>query len=205
MSTSSHWKRAYLDNPETRVSWYQRSPDKSLEMIRSLDLSKHARIIDVGAGASRLVDHLLADGYQSITLLDIADEPLALVRDRLGEAAAKVQFVVSDIADFAPAGPIDLWHDRAVFHFLITDDERGQYLRTLRDSVAPGGHVLIATFGPEGPDRCSGLPAMRYGPDELAETLGSDFELRDTAEEYHVTPGGAQQQFLYCLFARPAR
>ncbi len=175
-------------------------------MIRGLDLSRDAPIIDVGAGTSRLVDHMLSDGYHNVTVLDIAEEPLDIVRDRLGEAATHVEFVASDVADFSPSAPFDLWHDRAVFHFLVTEEGRDRYRRTLRASVAPGGYVLIATFGPGGPDRCSGLPAMRYGADELSSAFGTDFVLRDTATEDHVTPGGAQQQlFLYCLLARPVR
>jgi SAM-dependent methyltransferase len=196
----AHWAHVYSSNAETSVSWYQAEPRVSIEMIGRA-ASPPARVIDVGGGTSHLVDFLAERGYRA-GVLDISDRPLEIVRRRLGGAAAQVEWFVADATEFVSPHRWDVWHDRAVFHFLIDARDRRKYREALLAATASGSQVIIATFGPGGPERCSGLPTMKYSPDELQRELGQEFELVDTEWEDHKTPGGKIQQFVYGRFER---
>ncbi|TVP93714.1 MAG: class I SAM-dependent methyltransferase [Thioalkalivibrio sp.] len=203
MTDRAHWDDVYASRPSDSLSWYQQGGGLSLEWILETGLSPSAGIIDVGGGASRLVDGLLTAGYEDLTVLDLSREALETARSRLGDAGGKVSWLEQDIteADLPPAR-FDLWHDRAVFHFLTTASDRQAYVVRLRRSLRPGGRVIMATFAESGPERCSGLPVMRYGPQSLHAALGRDLRLVRYATEDHTTPGGAVQPFNFCLFER---
>lgn len=196
----AHWARVYSTRAETSVSWYQDEPRVSLAMIARA-CSPPARIIDVGGGTSYLAERLLVQGYR-VGVLDISDEPLKVVRKRLGDAAAEVECFVADATAFVSPHPWDVWHDRAVFHFLTDARDRRKYRKAILAATAPGSQLIIATFGPEGPEQCSGLPTMRYSPADLHRELGPLFELLETEWEDHHTPGGKVQQFVYTRFGR---
>jgi len=196
-SRKSHWELVYATNDPTDVSWYQGAPERSLQIIAATGVGSDAAIIDVGGGASTLVDNLLDTGFDDITVLDVASAALAHSRSRLGDAARTVTWIEQDILNFEPGRPYQLWHDRAVFHFLTEKNQQQQYVDVLRKAVEPGGHVVLATFGPDGPERCSGLPVECYSIDQMAEVLGPGFELRAHDLEEHNTPTGSVQQFLY--------
>jgi ubiquinone/menaquinone biosynthesis C-methylase UbiE len=200
MGTREHWESVYDSKDATEVSWYQPEPTISIELIRRVMPRRDGRIIDVGGGASTLVDRLLADGYTSVTVLDVAEHALAQASDRLGEDAARVTWLVADVltADFA-RGSFDFWHDRAVFHFLTKRDDRRRYVEQVMRAVTVGGYVAVATFASDGPTHCSGLEVARYDPDELHAQFGGEFRLLDSAREEHVTPWGAVQPFTYCM------
>jgi 2-polyprenyl-3-methyl-5-hydroxy-6-metoxy-1,4-benzoquinol methylase len=197
-----HWDALYRRQAPTRVSWYQDSPTLSLALIERTGIARAARLVDVGGGASVLVDRLLERGFANVSVLDVASAALAAAKARLGERAQRVEWVVADVTAWRPPGLYDLWHDRAVFHFLVEESDRRAYVATLRAALAPGGHVIIATFALDGPERCSGLPVMRYSADGLAGELGADFRLIESAPETHVTPAGVEQRFLYARFTR---
>ncbi len=200
--TRAHWEGVYGRRALTEVSWYEPHPVKSLELIRETGVSREAPLLDVGGGASFLVDSLLSEGFSNLTVLDISALVLGRVRDRLGEQGARVTLVQADASEFQPDRRYALWHDRAVFHFLVAAEDRARYLETLRTALLPGGHVVMATFGPQGPERCSGLPVQRYDAKSLSETLGSDYQLVRSFLEDHRTPGGVLQQFLYTRYQR---
>jgi SAM-dependent methyltransferase len=204
MTDRAHWDEVYASRPSDSLSWYQQGGGLSLEWIREIGLSPSAGIIDVGGGTSRLVDELLTAGYDDLTVLDLSRQALETARSRLGDAADKVLWLEQDVteADLAPAR-FDLWHDRAVFHFLTTATDQQAYVARLHRSLRPGGRVIMATFAESGPERCSGLPVMRYGPESLHVVLGKDLRLIRHATEHHTTPGGAVQPFSFCLFERP--
>jgi SAM-dependent methyltransferase len=173
-------------------------------MIRASGAGKDARVIDVGGGASSLVDHLLDAGYRKITVLDISGGSIRLARQRLSERANRVAWLERDIT-LGPLGQkFNVWHDRAVFHFLTDDEDRQHYLATLNDALSPGGHLIIATFAPDGPNRCSGLETKRYSQRSLCKTLGQNYSLQETISEAHQTPTGAIQHFIYCRFLKIA-
>jgi SAM-dependent methyltransferase len=199
MSTvrKNHWERIYSGKAERELGWFQERPTVSLELIARSSLPPDARIVDVGGGASRLVDCLLAGGYTDVTVLDVAEAPLAQARRRLGPQAARVTWIVADVTEWKPPAPFDLWHDRAVFHFLTDPDDRDAYRNVLRRAVRPGGIAIIGTFALDGPERCSGLPVVRYSPQSLRDELGAGFELLDGAADGHQTPGGAVQRFQF--------
>ena len=203
MDAKLHWERIYHTLAPIELSWYQKHPRFSLELIQSTGAPKTAQIIDVGGGTSTLVDELLAAGYQHITVLDLAGTALELARQRLGARAAAVKWVEADITtvELPPHG-YDIWHDRAVFHFLTQPDERLRYVETMRRAVRSDGHVIVATFALEGPTRCSGLDVVRYSPASLANEFGVEFELVKSARELHRTPLGVEQAFQYCSFRR---
>jgi SAM-dependent methyltransferase len=180
------------------VSWWQSVPELSLGLVERTGLSLDRPVIDVGAGWSTLVDHLLDRGYRDLTAVDLSASALNTVRERLGDAGAQVVLEVADVLDLRPTRRYALWHDRAVFHFLTEPDERQDYLASLGRSLEPGGWVVVATFGPDGPTTCSGLPIVRYSHDELAAEF-SGYELVATAGEDHVTPWGTSQQFTAVL------
>jgi len=198
----SLWEGVYSDKNSTEVSWYQDVPDKSLALIARTGTSQKDAILDVGGGASTLVDHLLDAGYVDITVLDLASRAFDQSRQRLGERASAPSWVVSDITRFEPQRKYQLWHDRAVLHFLTDPADRRRYMSVLELALDPGGHVVIAAFGPEGPLKCSGLEIRRYTIEMLAELLGPEFELQSHELENHQTPMGATQQFLYSCWTR---
>jgi SAM-dependent methyltransferase len=199
-ATKSHWDGVYGRRALNEVSWYQGEPTKSLELIRASGVGQDASIIDVGGGASFLVDRLLREGYGDLTVLDISSEVLRKLRDRLGPSAEHVTLVQADVTEFQPIRRYALWHDRAVFHFLVDHGGQARYVAVLKQAVQAGGHVIIATFGPEGPERCSGLPVQRYAAESLAKTLGADFTPIESFLDVHRTPSGASQQFLFSRF-----
>lgn len=203
--TKSHWENIYTHKAPDVVSWFQPHAEHSLALIARAGLARDAAIIDVGGGASTLVDDLLARGYHDLTVLDLSAVALAAAQARLGDDARRVSWVEADItAVDLPRQRYDLWHDRAVFHFLTDAAQRHAYVERVLQSVKPGGHVIVATFAEDGPDRCSGLPVMRYGADTLHAEFGAPFELLEHSRETHHTPGGAAQQFVYCYCRRPA-
>ena len=201
MGRREHWEKVYSGKPSERLGWYKPRLQTSLEWISALGLDRGAPVIDVGGGASTLVDDLLGLGYTSITVLDLAEPALDQIRARLGERGAAVSWLCGDITELElPRNAFELWHDRAVFHFLTDPEDRERYRENLCRALRPGGHVIIGTFAPEAPPKCSGLPVQRYDVEMLRETLGTDFELQQHRKELHVTPGGVEQMYLYCEF-----
>ena len=197
-----HWETVYSSKATDRVSWFQQHAASSLRLIQGC-AAADAQIIDVGGGASVLVDNLLDAGYRNLTVLDLAESALAASRARLGERAQSVQWIAADItrADL-PAAHYDVWHDRAVFHFLTDPADRARYVEQVLKSVKPGGHVIVAAFGPGGPLQCSGLDVMRYAPDALHAEFGAPFRLLGHETETHLTPAGKEQEFVYCYCVR---
>ena len=193
----AHWQRVYSDKEPTEVSWYQPVPEKSLELIQATGISKTESILDAGGGASKLVDHLLREGYTDISVLDISGNALDRTRARLGESADAVDWIEADATLFQPLRRYALWHDRAVFHFLTEVADRDNYIDVVSRALRPGGSFILATFGPEGPLRCSGLRIQRYSIEQLQDLLGARFDLGGYELEDHVTPMGSTQQFLY--------
>jgi len=189
MDKHEHWESVYGRKARDQVSWYRPHLERSLEFIEGASLSSEAPIIDVGAGASTLVDDLLERGYSDVTVLDISAAAIADAKARLGAKANRVTWIVADITSVAlPTSRYDFWHDRAVFHFLVDAAARRRYVATVRAAVKPGGHVLVATFGPEGPERCSGLDVVRYSADALHAEFGADFKKIASCREVHTTP-----------------
>lgn len=203
MQSKDHWEKVYSTKPTNTVSWFQPHADLSLDLIKATGVSHDASIIDVGGGASTLVDDLLANGYTDLSVLDLSTAALSAAQMRLGSRASKVQWIEADVtkADL-PACRYDVWHDRAVFHFLTTPEDRAAYVRAVFHSVRPGGHVIVATFAEDGPNQCSGLPVMRYRADELHAEFGEAFSLLRQQKEAHHTPSGTVQQFVYCYCRR---
>jgi SAM-dependent methyltransferase len=197
-----HWDRVFTAKADDSVSWFQRIPETSLRLIRACGLPPDARIVDVGAGASRLPDALLAEDLWNVTVLDISSVALRKTAERLGRKASGLCFVAVDVTKWQPENTFDLWHDRAVLHFLTGDTDRLAYADVLRRVVKPGGFVLIAGFAPGGPERCSGLPVRRADQNAIATLLGPDFELLDGFEEDHQTPSGGLQKFVFTRFRR---
>ena len=198
----SHWEQVYATKAPTEVSWYQPTPERSLQLIADTGVDRDEPILDAGGGASTLVDNLLDAGYSDITVLDIAGSAIERSRKRLGGNADHVKWIESDVTDFKPVRRYALWHDRAVFHFLTESDDRRRYADTAWAALRDDGHLVIATFGPEGPQRCSGLEICRYDIEQLHQELGRDFRLRRYDFEEHRTPGGSPQQFLYAWFQK---
>lgn len=203
MSRREHWEQVYSGKPPDRLGWYKPRLQTSLAWIEALELTVDAPIIDVGGGASTLADDLLDRGYSEITVLDLAAPALDLIKARLGELGARVTWVCGDITAIElPENAYALWHDRAVFHFLTEPEDRARYLQNLARALQPGGHVILGTFAPEAPPKCSGLPVQRYDLERLQATLGDGFQLLRNQKELHVTPGGVEQLYLYCEFRR---
>jgi ubiquinone/menaquinone biosynthesis C-methylase UbiE len=199
MSLKTHWEHLYETKAPTQVSWYQEHAQFSLQYIRNTGIQKTDHIIDVGGGASTLVDDLIADAFQHITILDISGAALQLARQRLGAKANAVNWIEADITHAElPYQAYDIWHDRAVFHFLTQAVDRQRYIEAVRHAVRPGGHVIVATFATDGPDHCSGLEVMRYNPESLHSEFDGDFELVSSSPETHHTPFGTEQKFIYC-------
>jgi trans-aconitate methyltransferase len=198
----AHWENVYATKSEKEVSWFQENPAPSLDLIAASGISSDAPVIDVGGGASRLVDSLIEKGFRWITILDLSAKALEEVKERLGHRGDEVDWIVADVTTWEPSNTYDLWHDRAAFHFLTESMDRDAYVARLKKAVRPGGHVIIATFAPDGPERCSGVPIVRYDPESLASTLGPAFELAESRKHDHLTPGGNTQRFQFSRFLR---
>ena len=201
MDPKAHWEDIYTRKPPDTVSWYQLHDDAGLEMLDALQLPAAAPIIDVGAGASTFVDDVLMRGFTDVTALDISLQALDITRQRLGARAHAVRWIQADLTQASlPAQSFTLWHDRAVFHFLTSPEQRLAYRRVLRTALRPGGFVIMATFAEDGPTECSTLPVCRYSAHQLATELGADFGLEQSAKVRHHTPRNQTQAFTYCLF-----
>lgn len=202
MNPQSHWESVYATKAFDQVSWFRPHLETSLSLIERATSGRPSRIIDAGGGESTLVDDLLARGHSNITILDISKTAIDVTRARLGARASGVQWLVADVTEIdLPANAYDIWHDRAVFHFLTNPADRSAYIENVKKSVSPGGHVIIGTFGPEGPLKCSGLDVRRYDSESLHKEFGKRFRLIDSVSERHETPFGTTQQFVYCLCA----
>ena len=202
MEAKSHWETIYQQKRPTDVSWYALHLHVSLELLARAGLSRDSRVIDVGGGASTLVDDLLDQGIKRLTVLDISGRAITASKVRLGDRAQGVNWIEADITEAPlPSHAYDLWHDRALFHFLTTINQRRRYLKTMRDALTPSGQVILATFGLQGPPRCSGLEIARYSPDTLQREL-PEFKLVEALEDAHQTPFHTVQQFIYCRFQR---
>ena len=199
MDTKRHWEKVYTANAPDSVSWYRAHLETSLALIEQAAVALSASIIDIGGGESTFVDDLLLRGYKNLTVLDVSRTAIEVTKKRLGSAAEQVRWLVGDIFEIAlQPHAYDLWHDRAVFHFLTTAERRLAYVRQVTRAVKPGGHVIVSTFGPEGPTKCSGLEVMRYDAESLHGEFGGRFRLVQSSKELHQTPFGTAQQFLYC-------
>jgi SAM-dependent methyltransferase len=201
-NTKDHWESVYRKTDHTEVGWFQPHPRTSLNLIAETGVGQHSSIIDAGGGASRLVDDLLDRGFQDLTVLDISQIALQAARARLGQRADLVTWIEEDIISFAPKRRFDLWHDRAVFHFLTKTADRERYVQAVSRSLSPGGHLVIGVFDLAGPKMCSGLDVTRYSATSLSAAFGDDFELRQAANETHTTPGSEEQEYLFCRFQR---
>lgn len=203
LDVKSHWEKVFTRKSSHEVSWYKPHLETSLHLIERAGIPQSAAIIDVGGGDSALVDDLLQSGYANITVLDISQSALERAQSRLGHRANSVKWLNADITQAnLPANSYDLWHDRAMFHFLVDSAMRDIYLHTCQNAVRPGGVVIIATFAPDGPEQCSGLPTMRYSPEDLQRNLGPLFQLVESISDLHTTPAGKQQSFVYCMFQK---
>ncbi len=199
MNVQNHWEKIYKTKAPDAVSWFRPHLETSLALIERAAPGRTASIIDVGGGESTLVDDLLARGYENITVLDVSQTAIDVTRKRIGAASDKVHWLAADVTKAAlEASAYDVWHDRAVFHFLTAAGERAAYVRQVAHAVKPGGHVIVSTFGPEGPTKCSGLDVVRYDAEALHNEFGVRFRLVESSRELHQTPFGTAQQFLYC-------
>jgi 2-polyprenyl-3-methyl-5-hydroxy-6-metoxy-1,4-benzoquinol methylase len=207
MGAKEHWETVYKTKSTTEVSWFQREARVSLDLITRVAPKPDSAIVDVGGGASTLVDGLLSRGYRNVTVLDIASAAINAAQVRLGPAATNARWIAADALEYAfLPHSVDVWHDRAVFHFLTSPADRRTYVAQVSGAVRPNGHVIVATFAADGPTRCSGLDVCRYGPEELHGEFGNSFDLIAHVREEHVTPSGARQRFQYCLCEfRPAK
>lgn len=204
-ATQGHWEGVHTAKAPEAMSWFQRQPARSLLMIAETGLGPGATVVDVGGGSSTLVDHLLDRGFRQITVLDVSAQALAVAKSRLVLRAGSIDWQIADITAWAPpTAAYDLWHDRAVFHFLVGEVDRDAYLRVLNQALRSGGYAILATFALTGPEGCSGLPVQRYSAHTLSDLLGAGFQLIDATSETHVTPDGALQDFSWCLFRKSA-
>jgi SAM-dependent methyltransferase len=201
-SRKAHWDEVYGSKGADELSWHQDEPSLSLALIGAVAPGRHTRIIDVGGGNSVLVDRLMAMGYAAITVLDISPTALDQSKARLGELGRGVRWEVADVTQAANLGRFDVWHDRAVFHFLTSEEDRQRYVALAERSIATGGRLIVVTFAPDGPERCSGLPVCRYDAASLARVFAHGFEPVSAREETHLTPWGAPQKFTYCVLRR---
>ena len=198
----AHWDGIYGNKAEDAVSWYQRTPEPSLTLLRLAGAMPASAIIDIGGGASHLVDALLELGFADVSVLDLSQSALDADKARLGAAAGDVGWICADVTEWRPARRYDVWHDRAAFHFLTDPNDQAAYADRLADALAPGGHAIIGTFAPDGPERCSGLPIVRHDAASLSLVLGERFELIDTLRHEHRTPWDSVQQFQFSSFRR---
>jgi 2-polyprenyl-3-methyl-5-hydroxy-6-metoxy-1,4-benzoquinol methylase len=199
VDAKTHWEKVYATKTPEMVSWYRPHLETSLALIERAAGRRSASIIDVGGGESTLVDDLIARGYENITVLDISQTAIDVTMKRLGLGAEQIHWLVADITEaHLEPGAYDVWHDRAVFHFLTASEHRAAYVRQVGHAVKPGGHVIVSTFGPEGPTKCSGLDVIRYDAESLHDQFGARFRLVESSKELHRTPFGTTQQFLFC-------
>jgi SAM-dependent methyltransferase len=199
MKAKTHWEEVYATKPATDTSWFQEHAELSLQLLEQTGAGPESQIIDVGGGASTLVDDLLHRGFHHVTVLDLSRTALRTAQKRLGDRSPEVIWLEADITRVhLPRYQFDVWHDRAVFHFLTGAEDRQHYVEMVRHAVKPGGHVIVATFALDGPNRCSGLDTMRYSPESLHGEFGSPFELVQSLAETHHTPFGSDQKFIYC-------
>ncbi len=202
MDPKQYWEQIYQHKAADEVSWYQVQPERSLRMIEHCGIALDAAILDVGCGASTLVDHLLAHGYTDVTVLDISSAALHAAQTRLRADARRVHWVESAVGEFQPNRPFDLWHDRAVFHFLTASEDRRRYVEVLHKALHPSGHLIMATFAKGGPRQCSGLDIVQYDASALSAEIGQGFELLEQNHEIHRTPAGVEQDFAYFRFRK---
>lgn len=200
-SRRAHWQNVYINKGENEVSWFQESPAPSLELIAQ-NATPASAILDVGGGASRLVDHLVDRAFQDVTILDLSEAALEAAKARLGSVAAQVHWIVADATIWEPQRKYDVWHDRAAFHFLVDSADRSAYVTRMKQAVTSGGHVVLGTFAIDGPEKCSGLPVNRYDEAGLAEELGGGFQLVKSLRHDHATPWNSAQRFQFCVFRR---
>ena len=198
----THWEKIYREKSSSDVSWYQESPDLSLELIRRSGVRNDEAIVDVGGGASVLVDVLCEEGFRNLSVLDISGIALAGAQQRLGGLAETIEWFEADITEFDPPHAFTLWHDRAVFHFLTDESDRRKYVNVLKRALRPGGHLIIAAFAIGGPEQCSGLQVVQYDSSRLKAELGEEFELVEERDEVHITPANKEQRFTYFRFVR---
>lgn len=197
-----HWEKIYQTKDTTKVSWFQESPNLALEIIKNLQLPKNAYILDVGGGDSRLVDFLLEDDFENIHVLDISETAILKAKERLGSNAIKVTWIVSNILDFKPNIKFDLWHDRAVFHFLTNQVDVEKYLEIANENILPKGFLTVATFSEKGPDKCSGINIKKYSENEITSVFEKYFDKKNCIESEHYTPSGSTQNFIFCNFIK---
>lgn len=198
----AHWQGVYSSKATTAVSWYQETPAPSLDLLRLVGATPDAGIVDIGGGASILTDSLLAQGYRDLSVLDISQASLEASQARIGAAASDVDWIVADVTQWRPTRSYDIWHDRAAFHFLVDEKQQAAYADRLRSALREGGHAIIGTFAPDGPEKCSGLTVQRYDAASLGAKLGAGFQLIDSRRYDHVTPWGAVQHFHFGTFRR---
>jgi 2-polyprenyl-3-methyl-5-hydroxy-6-metoxy-1,4-benzoquinol methylase len=201
-SRRGHWDKAYTDKGEAGVSWFEQRPDVSLELIAEVGGTPSSSLVDIGCGASRLVDVLVGQGWRSVAVLDVSAAALDTAKARLGDHAGGVEWIRADVTQWQPARRYDIWHDRAALHFLTDPLDRTAYVERVRDAVVPGGHAIIATFALDGPERCSGLPVVRYDAAALADALGQSFRLVGERRHVHTTPWGSTQAFQFGVLRR---
>lgn len=199
---TQHWENIYSSKPFCEMSWYQDSPNQSLSLIKETGNSKDAAIIDIGGGDSVLTEQLLKDGYSDLSVLDISAKAIERAKERLGSEADKVRWICSDMLNYRAEAPVQVWHDRAVFHFLRGEEEIKKYVHIAADSISSGGFLIIGTFAEDGPEKCSGIEIKRYSVQNLEETFKSDFRLLKSISHHHITPSGKEQHFNFCLFQR---
>lgn len=203
--TARHWDEIYASKAEQGVSWFEAVPAVSLRLLEAAGLTPESCVIDVGCGAARLIDALVARGLACLVALDVSDAVVQQARARLGARASVPVWIVADVVGGWSSKPMDIWHDRAVFHFLTDPADRARYVARLRETLKPGGSAIIATFALDGPERCSGLPVVRYSPESLSAELGPEFRLEESIAHMHVTPSGGRQSFQYSRFTRAGR
>lgn len=201
-SREAHWQQAYTGKGETGVSWFEASPDISVAILKDIGATPASALIDVGGGAARLVDALLRANWTSITVLDLSGAALDLAKARLGKASERVQWITADVTRWQPSRMYDVWHDRAAFHFLTAAQDRAAYVDRMTRALEPDAHAIIGTFAPNGPERCSGLPVIRYDGDALARAVGPSFNLVGKRDHIHVTPSGVSQSFQFSVLRR---
>lgn len=197
-----HWEKVYKNKGDQEVSWYEELPETSLSLIKKHNTIQATKIIDVGGGNSNLTKELLKAGYQNLSVLDISVKALEKTKYKLGASAAAIEWIISDITEFETTKTYNLWHDRAVFHFLTTEEDKSSYLNTIKKGLVQGGIFILATFSKNGPLKCSGLEISQYDKDGLLELFGNDFELLESFEEDHTTPFDTQQNFIYTVWKR---
>ncbi len=202
MNRKRHWENIYIEKSTLKVSWYQKEPLLSLELISNSILDKNTAIIDVGGGTSSLVDLMLYEGYSNITVLDISSAALGIAKHRLGKRSNSVKWIEVDITEFNPPYKYDLWHDRAVFHFLTDISDQDKYIGVLKKAVKKGGYLIIAAFAVDGPNKCSGLDIVQYDSKKISDKLGPQFRLLEHLPELHITPFNIEQKFYYFRFVK---